>query len=58
MLFLINQKNNKLFTLSYLGKEKNVELPVLSVSEDTVQMLLSYYINNNSEYQFTYNFIA
>ena len=50
MLFLINQKNIKLFTLSYLGKEKNVELPVLSVSEDTVQMLLSYYINNNSEF--------
>ena len=50
MLFLINQKNNKLFTLSYLGKEKNVELPVLSVSEDTVQMLLFYYINNNSEF--------
>jgi hypothetical protein len=50
MLLLINQKNIKLFTLSYLGKEKNVELPVLSVSEDTVQMLLSYYINNNSEF--------
>ena len=50
MLFLINQKNIKLFTLSYLGKEKNVELPVLSVSEDAVQMLLSYYINNNSEF--------